>query len=115
MPIYADDPNKRPTYCYAFGLEYEPEPDAVLKATLTKDIIAKVLSRLPMVYRELLKLRYFEGFSLEEIGIRFWTQLGLEESKNVRYMTLLETEALLFARMELYEMGIMGSKDLLPS
>ena len=109
------------TDCYRSGpdlkfeSEPEPQPDQVLEATLTKDVIAKVLQSLPLYYRELLKLRYFEDIPLEEIGIRFWTQLGLEESKNVHYMTLLETESLLFARMELYEMGIMGSKDLLPS
>lgn len=104
-----------PTYADCYRLEPEPQPDHVLEATLTKEVIAKVLGCLPMSYRELLKLKFFEGFTLEEIGIRFWTQLGLEGPKNVHYMTLLETEALFFARLELLEMGIASSKDLLPS
>ena len=105
MPIYAG--------CYR--LDPEPEPDQVLEATLAKDAIAKVLGGLPMHYRELLKLKHLEGFSLKEIGIRFWTQLGLDGPKDTHYMALLETEALLFARIALSEIGITSSKDLLPS
>ncbi len=114
------EPDPEPDYeedaidFYTFGLEPWPEPDKILEATLAKDAIAKVLSKLPMECREVLKLRYFEGLSPEEIGIRFWPQLGYEGPITAAGVVLIERRARFYARLEFYRMGITSSKDLLP-
>lgn len=141
MPILADDPDERPlteadfdelisfciiaeyeekefaTDCYIpeLWLEPEPEPDKVLEATFTKEMIAKVLGSLPLRDRELLKLRFFEDKSLEEIGTRFWAQLGLNGPVGLWGMYINEFLALGAAKAKFNQLKIASSKDLLPS
>ena len=92
-----------------------PRPDQILEAEFAKEVIVKILSHLSIYERELLKLRFFEDRSLEEIGAYFWLQVGLDGPATPEEIYIFEQLAFAFMRIELNRLNIISSRDLLPA
>jgi len=72
----------------------EPLPDEILAKSREKEYLENILKKMPLIYREVLVLRYSENFSLSEISEMLSTPLNTVKSRHLRALAALRAELL---------------------
>lgn len=92
-----------------------PGPHHYLEESFMKGMLERVLGELPLHYREVLKLRFFENATLGDIANRFWPQIGLERPVSQERIRQIEAQALIMAKKKFRQKKIFSVNDLAPA
>ncbi len=75
------------------GIPEPPLLDAIDERVVNRDLLARLLAKLPAAQRELLWLRFFEGLSLAEIATTTGARLGTVKTRLHRSLRALGASA----------------------